>query len=109
MTEWKDRTFTPEQRAERRRKRNEHYRLMKAQGVCVECGKKIEPGHAYCDACRAFENKKRKMRYRERAEHGLCVVCGKPLADEEKGFKQCLACRMRQRKNYNAWKARKKK
>lgn len=117
IAEWhyaKKAQLTPEEREaylarERARNRVRRDRL-KAQGLCIDCGKcPTEGGKLRCKACAAKhsrETHERKIRdgelkqYRER---GLCLHCG---AERVPGKMYCMACLAKKRKALEkAWAA----
>ena len=109
IAEWhyaKKAQLTPEEREAylaRERARNQARRdRLKAQGMCIDCGKcPTEGGKLRCKTCaakRSRETHERKIRagelkqYRER---GLCLHCG---AEREPGKMYCPECMEKKRK-----------
>ena len=117
IAEWhyaKKAQLTPEEREaylarERARNRVRRDRL-KAQGLCIDCGKcPTEGGKLRCKACAAKhsrETHERKIRDGELKQHrerGLCLHCG---AERVPGKMYCMACLAKKRKALEkAWAA----
>lgn len=99
----------------------QRYDRLKAQGICVICGKrKVDDGLVRCHDCRlqanlnsrqAYKKRERnrdrkplteaqkernslymKERYKRLKDSGICVVCGKEHA--EPGLVRCWSCRL---------------
>ena len=64
------------------------YDRLKAEGVCIDCGKRPAEGGVRCPVCRANRRADYRRRYERTGwrEAGLCPKCGKPPAE---GYKLC--------------------
>lgn len=88
---------TPEQAKRRREREKGRYKERKAQGVCVQCGKRPADKGVRCRHCAAKENNRARQRRAEKAEVPAvlfgdgehCSTCGKPTIN---GNKLCPAC-----------------
>ena len=80
---------TTDARRQRRALANKaRYDSLKAEGMCVDCGKRPAEGGVLCPFCRAYRNAAARRRYERTGwrEAGLCPKCGKPPAE---GYKLC--------------------
>lgn len=67
-----------------------------AEGLCVTCGRKVEPrraGKTRCQRCNDRIVERNRQRRYEREAQGLCVICGKTAASD--GYITCAPCRER--------------
>lgn len=84
-----------------KRYQKERYKNLKANGLCVNCGKPTDNGKTSCNICAYIANKKRtEVRHangvmpRDMMGNGnYCYFCGKPV--EHEGDKTCSICRKR--------------
>lgn len=99
-------------------KRRDSYMVLRAEGICVRCGKAPADAGARCAACKAHDddNKRRreettgrkpksrfdiyakygKTKYDERKAAGLCVRCGK--APSIAGECMCADCKEKRKR-----------
>ena len=71
------------------------YYYRKANGLCTDCGKEIEPerkGKTTCEACKEKNTKEAQETREFRRMLGLCPRCGKnKLIGDEKNCPECRA------------------
>ena len=109
IAEWhyaKKAQLTPEEREaylarERNRSRARRDRL-KAQGLCIDCGKRpADGGKIRCNICsskrsqKVHERKVKNGQLKQYRERGLCLFCG---AEREPGKMYCPECMEKKRK-----------
>lgn len=85
----------------RSKTRNER---LKAEGICLGCGKNKTNGKIYCEPCRTKRNERQRRIRSELKEMGICPFCTKtPLVGDEK---YCIECRSYMaEKNYQRYHA----
>ncbi len=83
------------------KKKRETYKYRSENGLCVQCGKKLDTTGKTCLACKEIRNEQSRMNYAYKKMNGHCVKCG---ADTLPGVALCEVCKLedseRHRKNF---------
>ena len=82
-----------------------------AAGTCVKCRNPVEPsrrGKQLCASCTQKQREHNRQRSRQFRVEGRCGNCGKRDANTDKGRYYCLQCALRQSRNYEKSKEKKK-